>query len=136
MSEPIASLKVLIVDDDDDNRLLIRHVLGGAGYDCLEAPDAETGKRLLSELPMSVLVTDISLPGMSCLGLLNWVRGQSMPCEVVIITAYPHVETAIEALRAGAADYLTWPVSNSALLEALDRVRQRLHAARQADEVL
>jgi DNA-binding response OmpR family regulator len=136
MAEPIAALKVLIVDDDDDSRLLIKHVLGGAGYECLEAPDAETGKRLLSELPVQVLVTDISLPGMSGLGLLNWVRSQSMPCEVVIITAYPHVETAIEALRAGAADYLTWPVSNSALLEALDRVRQRLHAARQADEVL
>ena len=45
MAEPIAALKVLIVDDEDDSRLLIRHVLGGAGYECLEAPDAETGKR-------------------------------------------------------------------------------------------
>jgi DNA-binding response OmpR family regulator len=136
MAEPIAALKVLIVDDDEDSRLLVRQVLGGAGYDCLEARDAEAGMRLLSERLVHVLVTDISLPGMSGLGLLNWVRSQSMPCEVVIVTAYPHVETAIEALRGGAADYLTWPVSNSALLEALDRVAQRLHAARQTDEVL
>jgi DNA-binding response OmpR family regulator len=136
MAEPIAAIKVLIVDDDADSRLLIRQVLGGAGYECLEAPDAETGKRLLSEVPVQVLVTDISLPGMSGLGLLNWVRGRSMPVEVVMITAYPHVETAIEALRGGAADYLAWPTSSSGLLEAMDRVAQRLHAARQADEVL
>jgi DNA-binding response OmpR family regulator len=136
MAESIAPLKVLIVDDDDDSRLLIRQVLAGAGYDCLEAADAEAGMRLLSGQPVHVLVTDISLPGMSGLGLLNWVRSQSMPCEVVIVTAYPHVETAIEALRGGAADYLTWPVTNNTLLEALDRVAQRLHAARQTDEVL
>jgi DNA-binding response OmpR family regulator len=133
---PSTALKVLIVDDDPDGRALILHVLSGAGYDCLQAPDAETGMRLLGAQPVDVLVTDINLPGMSGLRLLSWVRGQSMACEVVIITAYPHVETAIEALRAGAADYLTRPVSNSALLEALDRVARRLHAARENEEVL
>lgn len=136
MTEPVAALKVLIVDDDNDGRMLINHVLGGAGYACLQASDAETGMRLLSAQPVDVLVTDINLPGMSGLRLLNWVRSQAMPCEVIIVTAYPHVETAIEALRAGAADYLTRPVSNSTLLEALDRVAQRLQAARQTDEVL
>ena len=95
---------MLIHYDDDDGRMLINHVLGGAGYECLQASDAETGMRLLSAQPVDVLVTDINLPGMSGLRLLNWVRGQALPCEVVIVTAYPHVETAIEALRAGAAD--------------------------------
>ena len=96
MAEPIAALKVLIIDDEVDSRLLIRQVLGGAGYECLEAPDAETGKRLLAELPVQVLVTDISLPGMSGLGLLNWVRSQSMPCEVVTV---PPMRTVASSIR-------------------------------------
>ena len=136
MSDIVAALTVLIVDDDDDGRALIQHVLGGAGYKCRQTADAETAMRLLAAEPIDVLVTDINLPGMSGLGLLKWVRAQSLPCEVVIVTAYPHVETAIDALRAGAADYLTRPVSNGALIEALERVSHRLNAARQADEVL
>ncbi|MEP7356088.1 MAG: response regulator, partial [Anaerolineales bacterium] len=136
MTESVAALKVLIVDDDDDGRMLIQHVLGAAGYECLQACDAETGMQLLTAQAVDVLVTDINLPGLSGLGLLKWVRSQALPCEVVIVTSYPHVETAIDALRAGAADYLTRPVSNGALLEALDRVAKRLQAARQTDEVL
>ena len=131
-----SKLRVLVVEDDEDTRYLLGQHLRLAGYESLSTASAEHAYDRLSSEPIDVVIADITIPGESGLDLLRWVRQQQMPCEVIMLTGNPSVATAIQALREGAVDYLTKPVSNTVLVEALERIETRLRAARQRQEAL
>lgn len=104
---------ILIVEDEAKMRRLLELDLGEDGFTTLSAEDAESGMNLLRENSVSLVLTDLKLPGMSGLEFLHAIKQQNAALPVVVMTAFGSVETAVEALKAGASDYVLKPFSLS-----------------------
>src|SRR5207248_7692564 len=102
---------ILIVEDEAKMRRLLELNLGEDGFSTHSAEDAETGLKLLRENPVDLVVTDLKLPGMNGLEFLQAVKRQNAALPVVVMTAFGSVETAVEAMKAGASDYVLKPFS-------------------------
>ncbi len=104
---------ILIVEDEAKMRRLLELNLGEDGFTTFSAGDVETGLKLLRENPIDLILTDLKLPGMSGLELLQAAKRQNASLPVVVMTAFGSVETAVEAMKAGASDYVLKPFSLS-----------------------
>ncbi|MGA8213938.1 MAG: sigma-54 dependent transcriptional regulator [Candidatus Sulfotelmatobacter sp.] len=104
---------VLIVEDEAKMRRLLELNLGEDGFATLSAGDAEAGLKLLRESTVDLVVTDLKLPGMNGLEFLQAIKRQNAALPVVVMTAFGTVETAVEAMKAGASDYVLKPFSLS-----------------------
>ncbi len=102
---------VLIVEDEAKMRRLLELNLGEDGFTTHSAGDAETGLKLLRENSIDLVVTDLKLPGMNGLEFLQTIKRQNATMPVVVMTAFGSVETAVEAMKAGASDYVLKPFS-------------------------
>jgi DNA-binding NtrC family response regulator len=102
---------ILIVEDEAKMRRLLELNLGEDGFTTLSAGDAEAGVKLLRENSIDLVVTDLKLPGMNGLEFLQAVKRQNAGLPVVVMTAFGSVETAVEAMKAGASDYVLKPFS-------------------------
>jgi DNA-binding NtrC family response regulator len=104
---------ILIVEDEAKMRRLLELNLGEEGFSTLSAGDAESGLKLLRENTVNLVVTDLKLPGMNGLEFLQAIKRQNAALPVVVMTAFGTVETAVEAMKAGASDYVLKPFSLS-----------------------
>src|ERR1035438_4789261 len=102
---------ILIVEDEAKMRRLLELNLGEDGFSTLSAGDAESGLKLLRENSVDLVVTDLKLPGMNGLEFLQTIKRQNAAIPVVVMTAFGTVETAVEAMKAGASDYVLKPFS-------------------------
>jgi DNA-binding NtrC family response regulator len=102
---------VLIVEDEAKMRRLLELNLGEDGFTTLSAGDAEAGLKLLRENPVDLVLTDLKLPGLNGLEFLQAIKRQNAALPVVVMTAFGSVETAVEAMKAGASDYVLKPFS-------------------------
>ncbi len=102
---------ILIVEDEAKMRRLLELNLGDDGFTTFSAEDAETGLKLLRENPIDLILTDLKLPGMNGLEFLQTVKRQNAALPVVVMTAFGSVETAVDAMKAGASDYVLKPFS-------------------------
>src|SRR5579862_9176034 len=102
---------ILIVEDEPKMRRLLELNLGEDGFQTVSAGDAEAGLKLLRENDVDLVVTDLKLPGMNGLEFLQMVKRQNAALPVVVMTAFGTVETAVEAMKAGASDYVLKPFS-------------------------
>src|SRR6202047_1638595 len=102
---------ILIVEDEAKMRRLLELNLGEDGFTTLSAEDAEAGLKLLHQNPIDLIVTDLKLPGMNGLEFLQAIKRQNAALPVVVMTAFGTVETAVEAMKAGASDYVLKPFS-------------------------
>src|ERR1700674_4993712 len=102
---------ILIVEDEARMRRLLELDLTEAGFQTFSAPDAEKGLELLRRERIDLVLTDLRLPGMSGLEFLQAAKRLSGTLPVVVMTAYGTVETAVEAMKAGAGDYVLKPFS-------------------------
>ncbi|MDE2274927.1 MAG: sigma-54-dependent Fis family transcriptional regulator, partial [Burkholderiales bacterium] len=118
---------VLVVDDEPGMRHFLERALAARVGHVSTAASAEEAEVLLQRHRFDLLILDITLPGKSGLALLQQLREAGNPCEVVLITAFADLDTAIEALRAGAGDLLLKPFR---VAQALGAVRQGLERAR------
>ncbi|MCA0244331.1 MAG: sigma-54 dependent transcriptional regulator [Proteobacteria bacterium] len=122
---PLAS--VLIVDDEPGMRNFLQKTLAPRAGQVQVAGSAEDAEDLLRRHRFDLVILDITLPAKSGITLLKEMREQGNPCEVVLITAFADLDTAIEALRAGASDFLLKPFRVTQVLNAfkhgLDRAR-------------
>jgi DNA-binding NtrC family response regulator len=116
---------ILIVEDNAPLREAYVAVLRAARHEVREAASAEEALQSGTAPLPEVLVTDLKLPGMDGLGLLREVKGRDPLVEVLVLTAYGTVETAVEAMRAGAFDFLTKPVR-------MDQLEAKVAAAHRA----
>jgi len=107
----MANPTILIVEDEAKMRRLLELDLGEAGFETLSAPDAETGLALLRKDQVQLVLTDLKLPGMSGLEFLQAAKRLYAAMPVIVMTAYGTVETAVEAMKAGASDYVLKPFS-------------------------
>jgi DNA-binding NtrC family response regulator len=102
---------ILIVEDEAKMRRLLELNLGEDGFTTFSAGEAESGLKLLQENAIDLVLTDLKLPGMDGLEFLQAVKRQNAALPVVVMTAFGTVETAVEAMKAGASDYVLKPFS-------------------------
>jgi DNA-binding NtrC family response regulator len=102
---------ILIVEDEAKMRRLLELNLSDEGFHVLTTGDAEAGLKMMAQENVDLVVTDLKLPGMSGLDFLLAVKHANSALPVVVMTAFGSVETAVEAMKAGASDYVLKPFS-------------------------
>ena len=121
--------RLLIAEDEANLRLVLQKELQRLGYRVHAAPDGEAALRQLEENNVDVLLCDINMPRMDGMELLRRVHQRSSPPEVIMLTGQGTIETAVEAMKNGAHDYLTKPYSINELdvrvQQAADKRRLR-----------
>ncbi|WP_088345243.1 MULTISPECIES: sigma-54 dependent transcriptional regulator [Rhodomicrobium] len=120
-----ASLKVLIVEDDANVLLGCAQAMQLAGFDVVTATSAERAKNLIKPNFSGVVVTDMRLPGADGLQFLQFARGIDAELPVIMITGHGDVALAVEAMRAGAYDFIEKPFSPSHLVEVVRRAMEK-----------
>jgi len=113
-----AQAKVLIVDDDEVVRLAYQRSLQTAHCDVQAVANGEDAVRAVERQAFDVLLLDLRMPGMDGLAVLKAVKETSPKSEVIVITGYPSVESAKQAVQLGAYDYLAKPVGPAEVINA------------------
>lgn len=119
--------RVLAVDDEQVVCESIRRVLTDEGYEVATSTSSRQGLELLRKERFDLLLLDIKMPEMDGIELLRAARDVSPETEIIIVTGYATIETAVEAIKLGAFDYLEKPVSPPQLLVATARALERKH---------
>jgi DNA-binding NtrC family response regulator len=127
-TSPLAVIEVLVVDDEPDIRELVAEHLRNRGIAVATASDASDALAMIARDParFRLIVTDLQLPGADGLEVLRVARSANPSCFVVLITGYASLDSAIQAVRLGAYDYLTKPFSLGQLDVILTRLQDRL----------
>ena len=129
-------LNVLIVEDDPVTRKLLEKKLVKEGYEVQSSNNGSKAIDLLSENIYDVVLTDLMLPGnIDGIGVLEYSKSKREKTEVILITAYASVESAVETMKKGAADYLTKPINIDELLIRLAKISAMKSLAKNADEL-
>lgn len=112
---------VLVVDDDFGHRTMLRTVLKKWGYNVVEADSGEGAIELARDKPFDLILMDIRMAGMSGIEALKGIKAYNPAIPALIMTAYSNVESAVDALKSGAYDYLVKPLEMALLRRAADR---------------
>ena len=126
-----AAERVLIVEDDGATRSGLTELVRTWGFMAEAAADGDEGLEKISTFRPSIVVTDLVMPRKTGLELLEVVRDMDSAIAVILLTAQGTVESAVEAIRNGAYDYLTKPVDPQRLRILLDKAAERQHALRE-----
>nr|MDA8404594.1 response regulator [Desulfobacteraceae bacterium] len=100
---------ILVVDDEEKMQHLLSIMLMRQGYRVDRAGDGQKALALIRENPYDLVISDIRMPNMDGLELLSAVKDLNIPCPVVFITAFASIDSAVDAMRQGVADYITKP---------------------------
>jgi len=117
-------VRVLIIEDEKITRISLTNTLETEGYDVVAVEEGATGINLIEKKTFDVVVTDLRLPGKNGIEVLQKIKQTNPACEVIVITAYATVETAVEALKMGAYDYITKPLSPDKFLAMMRKIHQ------------
>jgi two-component system NtrC family response regulator len=112
---------ILVVDDDDSFRRVMQLQLEEAGYEVITASGAQEALRLAGEQFPALVITDLKMPGASGMDLLKSVRSEHPETTVLIITAFGTIQTAVEAIKLGAYDYIIKPTDFDELVLTVKR---------------
>ena len=128
--QPGEGLKVLVIDDERFHAETVAESLERVGYECTVATSGTAGARLLTQEDFDVILTDLKMADLDGLAILRKAKEEAPDAEVVMITGHGDVKTAVEAIKQGAANYLTKPVDVAELRAIVDRAAERLRLAR------
>jgi len=112
---------ILVVDDEERMRHLLSIMLTRKGHRVDQAGDGVEALEMVQSTPFDMIISDIKMPRMDGTELLEKVMKMDLPCPVVFITAFATVESAVEAMRKGAADYITKPFDEDRILLTVER---------------
>jgi two-component system, NtrC family, response regulator HydG len=129
-SKPGQGLKVLVIDDNRSHAEVMAETLERVGYDCVVAGSGSAGARQLEQGEFDVVLTDLKMPDLDGLAILRKARETQPDAEVVMITGHGDIKTAVEAIKQGAANYLTKPVDRDELRAIVEKASERLRLAR------
>src|SRR5688572_27896327 len=96
---------ILVIDDEEANRLALQRIFEREGWEVHPASDGRQGLERLREGDVAVVVSDLKMPGMGGLDLLRAARQVAPEAQVILVTAYGTVESAVEAMKEGAYDF-------------------------------
>ena len=129
-------MSILVADDDPVIRRLLERRLGESGYDVTVASDGMEAARLLDQEHFDVVITDLVMPGdIGGIELLQVAKDRDISTEVIVITAYSSIDTAVEAMKKGAVDYLEKPINFDELFLRLDKIAQMRALIRNAGDL-
>ena len=123
--------KILLVDDEEGIRKVLGITLSDKGFDVLTAQDGDGALRIFRESKPSVILTDIKMPGMGGIELLERVKQEDPDTEVIMITGHGEMDLAIKSLKYEATDFVTKPINDDVLEIALKRAGERISMRRQ-----
>ena len=119
--------RILVVDDEESHRIMLRAVLKEEGYEVSEASDGTEAVKAVEQEPFDLILMDIRMRTMDGIEALGEIRKISPLVPVLIMTAYASVKTAVEALKAGAFDYLTKPLDTDELKILIEKALEIYH---------
>ena len=117
--------RILVVDDEPPQLEILRLILGSEGYEAVTAASGRGALAALRRQPFDVVLTDLKMPDLSGIALLEQILREQPGACVVLMTAHGTIDSAVEAMRKGAFDYLTKPVDREVLLLAVSRAVER-----------
>jgi two-component system response regulator HydG len=123
-------LKVLVIDDNRAFAEAMAETLERVGFECTVATSGNAGARLIEQDEFDVVLTDLKMADLDGLAILRKARAELPDAEVVMITGHGDVKTAVEAIKQGAANYLTKPVDKDELRAIVEKAAERLQLAR------
>jgi DNA-binding NtrC family response regulator len=131
----MAQGRILIVDDEANARNALAEILREEGYSVETAADGFKALPKLADFHPELVLTDLKMPGMDGLELMGKVQREYPDVGVVVMTAFGEIETAVKAIRAGAADYLTKPLNADQLLIVLTNTLERYRLRRETQKL-
>jgi len=121
---------ILVVDDVPNTIEVLQRNLTAAGYVVFTAPGVPEAIRILESAPIDLVITDWKMPRISGIDLVRHVRANHRDMEVIMVTGYPSIEGAVEAVKTGAEEYLPKPFTDEELLAAVGRAMEKLRVRR------
>lgn len=118
-------LNILIAEDGETQREMLRDFLEQEGHDVAEAGSGDEAVSRIMDGHFDLILLDYKMPGLDGLGVLRKVKGINPEIDIVMMTAYGTIETAVDAMKAGAVDYITKPVDLEELLILINRISER-----------
>ncbi|MBU1043066.1 MAG: sigma-54 dependent transcriptional regulator [Candidatus Omnitrophica bacterium] len=115
---------ILITDDEPLVRKSLKEILRYEGYNVSTAEDGAQALEILKKYPVDIIMTDMKMPKLSGLALLTQVKRDYPRTEVVLMSAYGKIETAVEAMRLGAYDYVSKPIDDEQIKELIEKIAQ------------
>ena len=119
---------ILVVDDEKSQREILEMILSGEGYDVTTASSGEAAMKFVADRHFDLVLTDLKMTGMSGLDLLKELTDFDKSIIVLLLTAHGTVDSAVDALRLGAFDFLQKPYDRDKLLETISRALNKLSA--------
>jgi two-component system response regulator HydG len=117
--------KILVVDDQEANRVTLERILVREAWEVEQAKDGQVALDQIRKSPPDVIVTDLKMPGLNGLELLKAVRALRPEIEVILMTAYGTVETAVDAMKVGAYDYVTKPLKRTEIVSSVRKALEK-----------
>jgi len=130
MSSSPGKERILIVDDSANTLEVLRRNLTAAGYQVFTAPGVSEAIEILEQTRLDLIITDLKMPNISGMDLVRHIRENFKGTEVMMITGYPSIEGAVEAIKTGAEEFLAKPFTDTELLSAVQRVLDKTKVRR------
>ncbi len=124
-SGPVAAARILVIDDEEIIHVSLRKILGRKGHHVETVLSAAEGLERMYSQAYDLVITDLMMPEMNGIGLLEQMKKDRIEMPVLMITGYPTISTAVKALRLGAVDYLAKPFTRQELLAPVSRALRR-----------
>jgi DNA-binding NtrC family response regulator len=126
MKNNYLEMKILVIDDEASQREILADILSDAGYTVITAEDGEKGLELLQQSNCLLVLTDLKMPGMDGLEVLKKARRFDPEIQVILMTAFGSIPSAVNAIKGGAYDYLTKPFNKENLLRVIQRAADKI----------
>jgi len=130
MSSSPGKERILIVDDSANTLEVLQRNLTTAGYQIFTAPGVSEAIEILEQTRLDLVITDLKMPKVSGMDLVRHIRENLKDTEVMMITGYPSIEGAVEAVKTGAEEFLAKPFTDTELLSAVQRVLDKARVRR------
>ncbi|UCH28753.1 MAG: sigma-54-dependent Fis family transcriptional regulator, partial [Myxococcales bacterium] len=127
--------RILVVDDEANARSALAELLDDAGYSVSTAADGRTALLQMEQVDPDVVLTDLKMPGMDGLTLIESGRPMSPHTTFIVMTAFATIDTAVQAIKLGAESYLTKPLELDAVIAIVDRALERTRLSREAAQL-
>lgn len=127
--------RILVVDDEQNARAALRTILAEEGYEVAEAADGQEALEQVASFAPDVVLADVRMPRMDGLSLLRKAREQGFDATFVMMTAFASIETAVEAMKAGAENFLVKPLDAKAVVIVVEKAFEKRGLVREAESL-